>query len=408
MPAMSPTMTEGNIASWKVKEGDSFSTGDVLLEIETDKASMDVEAQEDGIVAKIFAEDGAKAVKVGTRIAVLAEEGDDVTAIEIPADDSKPAESPADNVKGGEEPSYQSSGVEKEVKGTPQNKRPSKGKPKSSPKGAGQNPKYPLYPSVLALVHENHLSDDEVAKIPATGPNNRLLKGDVLAYLGQIDADYSANASKTIDHRGHLDLSDIKILKQEPKAAPGTPSDKPPMPTITSISLPISLSEVLKVQKRIHETLGVSMPLSTFLSRAVDIANDDLPKPKSAKASSDELFNAVLDLSSVPTTSRGTYLPQIDALPTTSFAARGPMPRRIVKQPDIFDILSGKARPSTSMSTRRMSADLMSPLGGSITTTGGALNIFSVTVPLGEEKRGRTFLERMKTVLQVEPGRLVL
>ena len=45
MPAMSPTMTEGNIASWKVKEGDSFSTGDVLLEIETDKATMDVEAQ---------------------------------------------------------------------------------------------------------------------------------------------------------------------------------------------------------------------------------------------------------------------------------------------------------------------------------------------------------------------------
>lgn len=73
MPAMSPTMTEGNIASWKVKEGenqllrqdwlhiaygiasqgDSFSTGDVLLEIETDKAQMDVEAQDDGIVAKI-------------------------------------------------------------------------------------------------------------------------------------------------------------------------------------------------------------------------------------------------------------------------------------------------------------------------------------------------------------------
>lgn len=53
MPAMSPTMTEGNIASWKVKEGDSFATGDVLLEIETDKAQMDVEAQDDGVMAKI-------------------------------------------------------------------------------------------------------------------------------------------------------------------------------------------------------------------------------------------------------------------------------------------------------------------------------------------------------------------
>lgn len=53
MPALSPTMTEGNIATWKIKEGDSFSAGDVLLEIETDKAQMDVEAQDDGILAKI-------------------------------------------------------------------------------------------------------------------------------------------------------------------------------------------------------------------------------------------------------------------------------------------------------------------------------------------------------------------
>ena len=66
-------MTEGNIASWKVKEGDSFSTGDVLLEIETDKATMDVEAQDDGIMAKIFAPDGSKNVQVGTRIELLLE-----------------------------------------------------------------------------------------------------------------------------------------------------------------------------------------------------------------------------------------------------------------------------------------------------------------------------------------------
>lgn len=51
---MSPTMTEGGIASWKCKEGESFSAGDVILEIETDKATMDVEAQDDGIMAKII------------------------------------------------------------------------------------------------------------------------------------------------------------------------------------------------------------------------------------------------------------------------------------------------------------------------------------------------------------------
>ncbi|KAK5277767.1 pyridoxine biosynthesis protein, partial [Exophiala xenobiotica] len=193
MPAMSPTMTEGNISSWKVKEGDSFSSGDVLLEIETDKATMDVEAQDDGVMAKIFVQEGSKAVQVGTRIAVLADAGDDVSSLEIPADNSKPAESLADNVQEGKEDGnkYESSGIEKEIPGTPQNKRPAKDKPKTSPTGPGQNPKYPLYPSVIALIHENHMSDDDVLKISASGPNGRLLKGDVLAYLGTIESDYA-------------------------------------------------------------------------------------------------------------------------------------------------------------------------------------------------------------------------
>ena len=198
MPAMSPTMTEGSIASWKVKEGDSFSAGDILLEIETDKASMDVEAQDDGKMGKIFVEDGSKSVKVGTRIAVLADPEDDVSQLKIPEDDSKPVSSPADNVKGGEDPSYQTAGVEKEIEGTPQNKRPSRDKPKSSPTGLGQNPKYPLYPSVISLVHSNHLTDEEVAKIPATGPNNRLLKGDVLAFLGSIKSGYASAQSRPL------------------------------------------------------------------------------------------------------------------------------------------------------------------------------------------------------------------
>jgi pyruvate/2-oxoglutarate dehydrogenase complex dihydrolipoamide acyltransferase (E2) component len=54
MPAMSPTMTEGGISTWKMKEGDTFAAGDIILEIETDKATMDVEAQDDGVMAKIL------------------------------------------------------------------------------------------------------------------------------------------------------------------------------------------------------------------------------------------------------------------------------------------------------------------------------------------------------------------
>ncbi|KAF8337941.1 uncharacterized protein EI90DRAFT_3279555 [Cantharellus anzutake] len=82
MPAMSPTMTEGGITQWKKQEGESFSAGDVILEIETDKATIDVEAQDDGVLAKIISSDGTKNIRVGTTIAILAEEGDDLSAQE--------------------------------------------------------------------------------------------------------------------------------------------------------------------------------------------------------------------------------------------------------------------------------------------------------------------------------------
>ena len=410
MPAMSPTMTEGNISSWKVKEGDSFSTGDVLLEIETDKATMDVEAQDDGIMAKIFAPDGSKTVQVGTRIAVLADEGDDISSLEIPADDSNPVSKPPDNVnkaeEGGESKQESKPTPSPDPTATPSKPPPSRSAPASSPSGPGQNTKYPLYPSVIALIHENHLSDSDVVKIPATGPQNRLLKGDVLAYLGSIASDYSSKESKRIEHMSHLDLSNIKIMPPAEKPSIST-TEQAPAPTsilATDVSLPISLAEVLKVQKRIQDSLGVSMPLSTFLARAVDIANDDLPIPKGATPSADELFDIVLGLDTVSTTSRGGYIPQIAALPVPASAAKGlaARPPMAGREPDIIDILSGRASARTRPAVPSSNIAAASPLHG------GATNLFTVTVPAGEDKRARTFLERMKTVLQVEPGRLVL
>ena len=78
MPALSPTMEEGNLAKWLVKEGDSVAPGDVIAEIETDKATMEVEAVDEGTVAKIMVPEGTEGVKVNAVIAVLAEEGEDV------------------------------------------------------------------------------------------------------------------------------------------------------------------------------------------------------------------------------------------------------------------------------------------------------------------------------------------
>ena len=79
MPALSPTMEEGVIARWLVKEGDKVAAGDILAEIETDKATMEFEAVDEGVIAKILVPEGAS-VKVNTPIAILAEEGEDIAA----------------------------------------------------------------------------------------------------------------------------------------------------------------------------------------------------------------------------------------------------------------------------------------------------------------------------------------
>jgi pyruvate dehydrogenase E1 component beta subunit len=82
MPALSPTMEEGTLAKWNVKEGDEVSAGDVIAEIETDKATMEFEAVDEGTIGKILIEEGTEGVKVNTPIAVLLEEGEDSSAVE--------------------------------------------------------------------------------------------------------------------------------------------------------------------------------------------------------------------------------------------------------------------------------------------------------------------------------------
>ncbi len=93
MPALSPTMEEGTLAKWLVKEGDTVSAGDVLAEIETDKATMEFESIDEGTVGKILVQEGAEGVKVGTVIAILAGEGEDASSVEsAPAQKSEAPE----------------------------------------------------------------------------------------------------------------------------------------------------------------------------------------------------------------------------------------------------------------------------------------------------------------------------
>ncbi|GAB7357743.1 hypothetical protein MBLNU459_g0398t1 [Dothideomycetes sp. NU459] len=404
MPALSPTMTEGNIAAWRVKEGDSFSAGDVLLEIETDKATMDVEAQDDGIMAKIIQADGSKAVQVGERIGVLAEPGDDIASLEMPAEEKSSSAGKPDN-EGTASPQQEekaaatdkSKSSESQAEAPPSSKSDadtatSTGASESS--GQIQKQKYPLYPSVQHLLLQNGLSKADADKIPSSGPGGRLLKGDVLAYMGKIAKSYSADQSKRIEKMGHLDLSNIQVTvpKKADAPKPAEVIEAAPEPD-TEIALPISLTAVIATQKRVEDTLGIFLPLSTFIARASELANEDLPLSKNRVPTSDELFNSVLGLDKISTkTSRGRYIPQITTLGPTPILAQGSRARKS----DIIDFLSAKPTP-------KMPAKAVGAIGAV-----APHNVFSVMAPRGDEKRVQEYLERMKRVLEAEPGRLVL
>ncbi|KAG2158053.1 pyruvate dehydrogenase X component [Suillus bovinus] len=220
MPAMSPTMTEGGISSWKKREGESFSAGDVLLEIETDKATIDVEAQDDGILGKIIAQDGSKNVQVGKIIALLAEEGDDISNLEAPKEESKPAPSP-----------------QPETQATPP--PPPAPAPQPTASKVSHHPKHSkhLLPSVIRLLIEGNVVDAEA--IPGTGVRGMLTKGDVLAYLGRAsspmgtfkEAKKEVSEPKRVEEVKPLDGAAIRQLivsglaaKMKPAPAPTTPA----------------------------------------------------------------------------------------------------------------------------------------------------------------------------------------
>src|ERR1700761_7843264 len=94
MPALSPTMEKGTLAKWLKKEGDAIKAGDVIAEIETDKATMEVEAVDEGTLAKILVPEGTENVAVNAPIATLAAEGEDASAAAAPAPEAKAAPAP--------------------------------------------------------------------------------------------------------------------------------------------------------------------------------------------------------------------------------------------------------------------------------------------------------------------------
>ncbi|RKF60874.1 putative pyruvate dehydrogenase protein X component, mitochondrial [Erysiphe neolycopersici] len=385
MPALSPTMMEGNIAKWNVKEGDSFSAGDVLLQIETDKASMDVEAQDDGIMAKIILGDDSKGIKVGTRIGVLADVEDDLSKLDLSNEASITTNS-----------SKESSDVKPESNNQVNNSAISGSNLESQPDSAhssGRKQTYPLLPSVQHLMRLHNIDYSQIEKMIPSGPNNRLLKGDVLAFLGQVSKSYPTQLSGKISNLTHLDLSNIKIkapMIAIPKITKTTETLAPEPKATVILEQPISFENIYDIQKKMKSILGASLSEEKLISRATYIANENLPRPKSYKATKNDLFDAVLGINTKSITQSQLFTPTLltpPILPAPN--SKKESPTRI----DIIDILSGKKRPNSN-SNHKKGIESMH-------------KIFKLEVEKNDEEIAKCFLSKLKTTLESQPGNLI-
>ncbi len=180
MPALSPTMEKGNLAKWLKKEGDAVRTGDVIAEIETDKATMEYEAIEDGTLAKIVVPEGAQDVPVNSLIAVLAGEGEDVKAA---AAGAKPAPAKAaEPPKPAAKPAPSASSFETRPAAAPQDERsphPEEGAKAPVSKGeGGHTASNRIFSSPLA----RRLAKDagvDLNRVQGSGPHGRVIARDI-------------------------------------------------------------------------------------------------------------------------------------------------------------------------------------------------------------------------------------
>ncbi len=163
MPALSPTMTEGNPAKWHKREGDEVSAGDVIAEIETDKATMELEAIDEGVLGKILVAEGAQGIAVNTPIALMLAEGEDASALDAALKEAGGAEAPTETA-------------------APKDEAPPRAAEEAPRPAPHREGKERVFASPLARRMAKQAGLD-LAAIEGSGPHGRIVKKDIEAAL---------------------------------------------------------------------------------------------------------------------------------------------------------------------------------------------------------------------------------
>ena len=279
MPALSPTMEEGTLAKWLVKPGDTVSAGDIMAEIETDKATMEFEAVDEGTIASIAVEAGTEGVKVGTVIAILAEEGEDVdeAAAAAPSGDEEPAE---------EKPAKDESEDKSEAaKAAPRESAKSARASVETDTKAPAAPKDDSGERIIASPLARRIAEQngvDLSTITGSGPRGRIVKADVESAEG-------GSAKSAADTSEPKDKDEAKSSAKAPASDHGAPYEEEKLSNVRKViarrlteskqqvphyylAVDIRLDALLDLRKQLNAGLeadGVKLSVNDLLIKAL-------------------------------------------------------------------------------------------------------------------------------------------
>ena len=261
MPALSPTMSEGTIANWVKAEGDDISSGDVLCEIETDKATMEVEAIDDGVLGKILIAGGTEGVAVNTPIAIILEEGEDASAmgdIDTTAPVPAAADAPPEPVA---EPA------------------PAAPAPAAAPPPTATGKRVFASPLAKRLAQQNSL---DVALIGGSGPHGRVIRRDIEAALASGNGKAAPVVAAAIAPTTPALAADDPVMAYMPEyeAMPNSSMRKIIATRLTgsardiphfNVTVDVEIDELLRVRKQLNSRDGADYKISVndFIIKAV-------------------------------------------------------------------------------------------------------------------------------------------
>jgi pyruvate dehydrogenase E2 component (dihydrolipoamide acetyltransferase) len=296
MPALSPTMSEGTIVKWNKKEGDKVKTGEIMFEVETDKATVGYEVQDDVFIAKILAKEGAAKIPLGYPVAILVSKADRVAAFKdyVPASETT-ASAPST-------PSAPSP-LEK----TPETVSAPASLPVSTPPSHDKARVF-ISPIAKNLAKENSI---DYKTLSGSGPNGRIVKNDVLSALSKKISEPPAKQPEPVpvveDRPGYKDVPNSSIRKI---TAARLTESKQTIPHFY-VSIDCRMTKLLDLRKSLNEISETKVSVNDLVVKASALASLKVPQANSSWSTEAIRTYDNVDISIAVQTPRGLITPII-------------------------------------------------------------------------------------------------